>query len=808
MKNLRRSANISPSHRPSLHYEPTSDKQSRLSRRHWPSTQDPTAAPLGEQKAERPAGILLALTKCLTAAVHATSVFRSHWQPWRSRRSHTGCLHRRRIPIIQTVIASLAIALAVSGSFLGLDAPMAFGTANAPTTHPLSAAPASATSLAQQRPATTQPSTPAAPSRPNTDSATEPSLHITSLGSATLAAHTDLSITIEITNPTQETLHMSWMDINAQSTTIITNSQMYRWFNGSSYPVRLYSVNCDLTVNPYQSLHHTIVIPYQNLPWSHSEFGWGPRGIEVAAYTDDWDQFTDRSIVITTPENPVTPTLTTATVPVIDTTLSTMPTAVQYAFNSDSRAESTWNTDRDNAEKSRNNLVKSWDMAGVSFLADPQFSVKPQYSQVYPLPTYDIDLMALADAGRITQAEDFARNAVYLPWDTPSDAAIRAARDLHMTILASDQWVTPADTLTYTPDAHGSVFLDKNIPVVVSNNALSQAVLGNLSDPSGETIKLDSLDTQQAAIALSAMQYRQLPNKQRSVVIELPRNVDTDTAKVVREVLASPWVKPASLSDITDRAPSPEHRDLRTRNEANLGELLADQLQNIDHNLSMFQEFAAIFPGHGTQYMEYAQHQARTLLAVSWREHPNLRLHHSNGLLPSSRELNKIEVTASSTINLISESSALPIVIRNRFDEPVNVVVTLTSQDNRLRAPKPISATLAANTTTSVSVPVNAHGSGNVSVRVELTNTSGQVVGTPHTLTIRVRADWEHVGTLVITTVVGCIFILGLIKSVRRGRRSQPIAPEEFVAAQSDRKRRLLSFRGRGASTTHSRTPS
>jgi len=52
-------------------------------------------------------------------------------------------------------------------------------------------------------------------------------------------------------------------------------------------------------------------------------------------------------------------------------------------------------------------------------------------------------------------------------------------------------------------------------------------------------------------------------------------------------------------------------------------------------------------------------------------------------------------------------------------------------------------------------------------------------VGTPTTVNMRVRADWEGRGTGVIVGVLVSIVVIGTVRTVRRGRRTAvaPAAP-------------------------------
>ena len=57
-------------------------------------------------------------------------------------------------------------------------------------------------------------------------------------------------------------------------------------------------------------------------------------------------------------------------------------------------------------------------------------------------------------------------------------------------------------------------------------------------------------------------------------------------------------------------------------------------------------------------------------------------------------------------------------------------------------------------------------------VGVQVLAADGTTVGTPTTVNMRVRADWESRGTGVIVGVLVSIVVIGTVRTVRRGRRT------------------------------------
>ncbi|MGO3815842.1 MAG: DUF6049 family protein, partial [Cellulosimicrobium funkei] len=77
-----------------------------------------------------------------------------------------------------------------------------------------------------------------------------------------------------------------------------------------------------------------------------------------------------------------------------------------------------------------------------------------------------------------------------------------------------------------------------------------------------------------------------------------------------------------------------------------------------------------------------------------------------------------------------------------------------------------------------VGVPVEGFASGNVTVEVELVSAAQpQVrVAEPQQFVVRVRADWESVGTVVVAVLLVIALFAGIWRTVRRGRSPRRLA--------------------------------
>ncbi|MDP9806356.1 hypothetical protein J2S70_000938 [Trueperella bonasi] len=596
------------------------------------------------------------------------------------------------------------------------------------------------------------------------------SLDIVDVGEPVLDVGENLDLTVAYTNSSQGQVTVTDIELFAQSSTAISSQSVYNWMDGKSLARFIYSIPTNLEVPPGHTIEHTLTIPRENLPWESGEFTWGPRGIEVRAVTDS-DVVADRTMIVVASEHDLTPYPASVVVPITDTDIENLTPVNEILMTSEGDPAAFSNVDQ---------YVDQWDHPGVTILADPTLEITPSRAEKLSLPQYDADIAALLAAGRIAQARELGENAVFLPASAPDRETLTLAADLNMQLLISDTELAPIAGLTYTPGALTSIEVDGEYPAIATHAEIGSALEGQLAVGDNPEIELHQVDSRQVAIALSAIHHRQRPNDPRPIVITAGRDGSTDRETAL-EILDLPWVQRTTLTQISD-GDSWAERDFTDSDELARGAITALELTQIDEGLAEFTRLVTIFD-NGPELFAAATERANHLLSVLWRSDPAARQAHIAHLSPTAQQMEAITVNTLSTINMISESSALPIQVTNEFSEPVNIVVHLDTPDFRLVAPNPVPVRLEASSTATVPVPVEAHGSGNVDVEVFVKNAHGDLVGSPDILHVRVRADWENVGTAVLAAIVGAVFIFGLIRSIRDGRRSQPIEPNEFVAA-------------------------
>ena len=364
------------------------------------------------------------------------------------------------------------------------------------------------------------------------------------------------------------------------------------------------------------------------------------------------------------------------------------------------------------------------------------------------------------------------------------------------TIIASPESLPPADELTYTPSGLGA---SGGHAVLIPEQSLSGALTGENARPTGsdqstqsvQSAQAAELDTRQLLRSNSAILVRQAPALERDVVVAMPRQAASAVQpSVVRERVATlrsvSWARSQPLDALQERA----QEEVAAVNEGTSrierselpetviddNELSTDTLVAAGRTAGTLQSISSVLSEPAAVLGDYTDLQA-VVSSASWRADPRTR----NAQVPAA-EASGTNVTSSlaavpsSTINVISSEAQLPVRITSSLSQDVTVQVYLGSNNKRLQVPRTTTVRVPAHQQAKVTVPIQAVGSGDVGLRVQVLAADGTTVGTPTTVHMRVRADWEGRGTGIVVGVLVSIVVIGTVRTVRRGRRTA-VAP-------------------------------
>ncbi|WP_454923907.1 DUF6049 family protein [Actinomyces oris] len=426
------------------------------------------------------------------------------------------------------------------------------------------------------------------------------------------------------------------------------------------------------------------------------------------------------------------------------------------------------------------------------------------------LPWGDSDTAALAHLQQTSLIETAARRTqesaivkvgapTSVSWLASSVAdatTVNALAQPDSTIIASPESLSPSDDLTYTPSGLGA---SGNHTVLIPEQSLSEALTGedakptasDQGDSTAQSAQASALDTRQLLRSDSAILARQAPALERDIVVAMPRRAASAVqSSVVRERVAAlrsvPWTQSQSFSTLQEHAQQEvsavaEGTSRIDRSEMpdtviDTNELSADTLAAAGRTATTLQSISSVLSEPAALLGDYTNLEA-VVSSASWRSDPKTRSAQiPNAEAAGAGVTSSLAAVPSSTINVISSEAQLPVRITSSLNQDVTVQVYLVSNNKRLQVPRTTTVRVPAHQQAKVTVPIQAVGSGDVALTVQVLAADGTTVGTPTTVNMRVRADWEGRGTGVIVGVLVAIVVTGTVRTVRRGRRTA-VAP-------------------------------
>jgi hypothetical protein len=149
--------------------------------------------------------------------------------------------------------------------------------------------------------------------------------------------------------------------------------------------------------------------------------------------------------------------------------------------------------------------------------------------------------------------------------------------------------------------------------------------------------------------------------------------------------------------------------------------------------------------------------------------------------------LGAVSIIPSPDINLLGSSAPLTFAVRNDLPWPASLVLISEPNDLRLVVQNSTEVVAGENQTTRVDVPVQARvGSGESSLDLQLRSPTMIPVGDPVKVAVAVRAEWETVGIIVMSVLVGGLIALGVVRTVLRLRRRSQGQIEDDPVAEAE----------------------
>lgn len=413
---------------------------------------------------------------------------------------------------------------------------------------------------------------------------------------------------------------------------------------------------------------------------------------------------------------------------------------------------------------------------------------------IIALPPMDADLVALSHvttgAAQIREAINQSKAMVgsdQLLSGARADVAISASLELDQTyldavkgqvntVISPPAALYPAEDLDYIPDSTANLNGQR---VLIPDQTLSESVSGVLTTYEGFLGNLTDFDARQLARGTTAVITRQRPDQVRHVLLVVERdsvsNMDVKDLNDRLAAINNSWSTPAPLTELEQLATTKANDGTEiAREEVPVSStdpyrINEQELAEASKTVSTTQDMVSV-------YNEPAKIAGSTLrltevaTSSAWRQGKFMVVIDDVGCR-NKLIGTMLRTLPSSTINLIDSSAHLPVRVSNDTSQPAKVTIHLRPSRSLLRSKGDTTAVIPANSQTTVMVPVNAVGSGDIDVKVSMKNALGQPVGSSSTVHMRVRANWESWFTWGLGSVFSVLMVAGIFRTIRRGRR-------------------------------------
>lgn len=303
---------------------------------------------------------------------------------------------------------------------------------------------------------------------------------------------------------------------------------------------------------------------------------------------------------------------------------------------------------------------------------------------------------------------------------------------------------------------------DSTATVLSTNKTLNDLLSWEVSTSS------NALDVDQALAGVSAIITRERPSVSRTVEVTASRTLTPSASLVQRlkSLLQQRWVEPTSFSQIASSQVTDVERFV-----VGPGQLSAETsaaLTTLGDALAQLKSFADSTSDPKAVNASLHDDILPTVSASISADEQVTRASQFSAKVSNLRSL--VSLVPSDTVNLINKSADFPIRVRNDLAWDVNVTVTINPSDPRLKVRQSAITTIPARTVTAVNVPVSAIGSGDIEVTYQINTADGTLLTISDDILVRMRAGWEDAFTITVAIAFGLLFVIGLVRSVRKRR--------------------------------------
>ncbi|MDN6132574.1 DUF6049 family protein [Brevibacterium sp.] len=318
-------------------------------------------------------------------------------------------------------------------------------------------------------------------------------------------------------------------------------------------------------------------------------------------------------------------------------------------------------------------------------------------------------------------------------------------------------------------DAHSKTRItsdaQESIDTLISDSALAQqsAQIIESTHPASDISEL---------VATTAAIQAEAPYDSRHLLLPMPRTAaSANWEKTVEAIADAPWVDPSGVDELLDTDVAPRGVLQPPKDPKSIG---AKTVQSLTQTRATQKRFNSVFSDPESADTRLDR-ELLSCTSVAWTLGGNAKRCADDAQAASEKVMNSIYLEKGSSVLLVTgEETTIPVTIVNDSPADATMSIRMKPKTPQLRAEPTETVVVPAQETMRVDVPVEGIANADVPTTIEMIAADDFVLPKSETLLVRVRADWENIGTAVIGLGLAAVFVIGLIKTISRGRRKIP----------------------------------
>ncbi|WP_228278264.1 DUF6049 family protein [Brevibacterium limosum] len=278
-------------------------------------------------------------------------------------------------------------------------------------------------------------------------------------------------------------------------------------------------------------------------------------------------------------------------------------------------------------------------------------------------------------------------------------------------------------------------------------------------------------------VAESAVIQSEAPYRTRSLFVPLPRAAaSANWEQTVEELSSAPWIAPTGTDEILD-SPSEARGLLRTDSDA--PHIRKKAVESLAETRANQEDFNSVFSDPDSADIRLDR-ELLTCTSAAWTLGRNANICADQARTQSEKLMDSLHLRKGSSVLLVTgEKTTIPVTIVNDSPAEATLRIRMRPATPQLRAQETETVKVPAAETMRVDVPVEGLANADVPTTIEMVTADEVTLPKHESLMVRVRADWENIGTAVVGLALAAVFVIGLVKTIARGR---PKIPEQQLA--------------------------